>query len=66
MKLFEPCYSASWLLLKYDPVEKIAFGYVQGLAEDELGYISLTETESINGALGLSRIFIFSRSDCVR
>ncbi len=30
-KLFDPCGSASWFLLEYDPVEKIAFGYVQGL-----------------------------------
>ncbi len=52
-KLFDPCGSATWFLLEYDPVEKIAFGYVQGLAEDELGYISLTEMESIKGPTGI-------------
>ncbi|MBT4456206.1 hypothetical protein HOC54_03630 [Candidatus Peregrinibacteria bacterium] len=26
-KLFDPCGSASWFLLEYDPIEKIAFGY---------------------------------------
>ena len=52
-KLFDPCGSASWFLLEYDPVEKIAFCWVQGLAEDELGYISLTEMESIKGPLGI-------------
>jgi hypothetical protein len=52
-KLFDPCGSASWFLLEYDPVEKIAFCWVQGLAEDELGYTSLTEMESIKGPLGI-------------
>ncbi len=46
-KLFDPCGSASWFLLEYNPVEKIAFSYVMGLEEDELGYMSLTEMESI-------------------
>ena len=32
-KLFDPCGSASWFLLEYDPAEKIAFGYVTGLCE---------------------------------
>ncbi len=36
-KLFDPCGSASWFLLEYDPVERIAFGYVVGLQEDEYG-----------------------------
>jgi hypothetical protein len=26
-KLFDPCGSATWFLLEYDPVKKIAFGY---------------------------------------
>ena len=52
-KLFDPCGSATWYLTEYDPVEKIAFGYVQGLAEDELGYISLTKMESIKEPLGI-------------
>ncbi len=46
-KLFNPCGSASWFLLEYDPVEKRAFGFVTGMVADELGYISLTEMESI-------------------
>jgi len=44
-KLFDPCGSATWYLTEYDPVEKIVFGYVVGLQEDELGYVSLTEME---------------------
>ena len=52
-KLFDPTGSASWFLLEYDPVEKLAFGYVTGMTADELGYISLTEMESISGPLGI-------------
>ena len=44
---------ASWFLLEYDLFERIAFGYVTGLVADELGYISLTEMESIEGPLGI-------------
>jgi len=44
-KLFDPCSAATWFLTEYDPVERIAFGYVVGLQEDEFGYISLTEIE---------------------
>jgi hypothetical protein len=39
--------------LEYDPVEKIAFGFVVGLQEDEFGYTSITEMESIKGPLGI-------------
>lgn len=53
-KLFDPCGSASWYLLEYDPVEKIAFSYVQGLHEDEFGYVSLIELESIERPFGLT------------
>jgi hypothetical protein len=52
-KLFDPCGSATWFLLEFDPVEKLAFGFVQGLIEDELGYVSLTEMETIKGPLGI-------------
>ncbi len=40
-----------WLLTEYDPVGKNAFGYVRGMAEDEKGYVSLTEFESITGPI---------------
>ena len=52
-KLFDPVGSATWWITEYDPVEKIAFGYVTGMTADELGYISLTEMESIKGPLGI-------------
>lgn len=57
VKLFDTFGSASWFLTEYDPEEKIAFGYVTGLAHDEWGYVSLTELESIkHQAFGIPRI----------
>ncbi len=53
-KLFDPCGSATWYLTEYDPAEKIAFGFVCGLQEDEFGYVSLTELESIQRPFGLT------------
>ena len=54
MKLLEPCYSASWLLLKKDNVEKIVFGYVTGLQKNELEYVRLEELEDIERPFGLT------------
>ena len=53
-KLFDPCGSATWWITEYDPKDKIAFGYVTGLAEDEFGYTSLIELESIKRPYGLT------------
>lgn len=47
IKLFFPAGSATWYLTEYDPVEKIAFGWVTGLGTDELGYVSITELEEL-------------------
>ena len=69
-KLFDPCGSASWFLLEFDPIERIAFGYVVGLQEDEYGYISLIEMESIKGPLGIGieqdMYFTQKRLSCVK
>ena len=53
-KLFDPCGSATWYLTEYNPEDKIAFGYVTGLYEDEWGYVSLQELESIKRPFGLT------------
>lgn len=53
-KFFDPCGSATWYIAEYDPVEKVAFGFVTGLHEDEFGYISLEELESIQRPYGLT------------
>jgi hypothetical protein len=53
-KLFDPCGSATWYLTEYDLVEKIAFCWPQSLIEDEFGYTSLIELESIERPFGLT------------
>ena len=52
VKLFTPDSSFTWYITEYDPKRRVAFGLVQGL-EEELGYFSLDELESIRGPLGL-------------
>jgi len=54
LKLFNPCGSQSWFITEYDPDEKLAFGYVTGMYEDELGYISIRELEELTLPFGLS------------
>ena len=56
VKLFDAFGSATWFLTEYSPVENSAFGYVTGLYEDEWGYVSLTELESIMLAAQVPRI----------
>lgn len=46
-RLFDSNGSAVWYLTEYDPIDKIAFGYICGLGTDEFGYCSLDEIESI-------------------
>lgn len=53
LKLFNPCGAQSWFITEYDSEEKLAFGYVTGMQFDELGYISISELESINLPFGL-------------
>ena len=52
-KFFDPCGSATWFATEYDAENKIAFGYVTGLAFDEWGTFSITELESIKRPFGL-------------
>ena len=51
-KFFDPTGSWTWYATEYDPAERMFFGLVRGF-EDELGYFSLDELESIRGAWGL-------------
>ena len=52
-KLFDPCGSWSWYLLNQDPEDPdYLWGIVQGF-EVEMGSISLSELESVRGALGI-------------
>ena len=51
-KFFDPTGSWTWYATEYDPEEKMFFGLVKGF-EDELGYFSLEELESVKGPFGL-------------
>jgi len=52
-KIFDPVGSATFYLTEYDPKEANAFSFVTGLQEDEWGYISIKELESIERPLGM-------------
>lgn len=56
-KFFDPTGSATWFATEYDPAEKMFFGYATlfglGSPEDEFGYFSLEELESVRGRFGL-------------
>ena len=50
IKLFTPCSSWTWLLMEYDPVEELAFGFCYDAsypAGAELGYVSVAELRSV-------------------
>lgn len=52
VKFFVPWGRWTWYATEYDPTERRFFGYVVG-DENELGYFSLDELESIKGPMGL-------------
>ena len=55
VKLFTPDGQCTWLLIELDPEEPdIAFGLCDlGMGCPELGYLSISELESVRGRLGL-------------
>jgi hypothetical protein len=54
VKLFTPVSNATWLLTELDPVDTdLAFGLCDlGLGCPELGYVRISELESVRGRLG--------------
>lgn len=46
IKYFDICSDWYWYATEYDPVERIFFGYIKGF-ENEMGYFSLDELESL-------------------
>jgi len=52
VKFFCPWNQWTWYATEYRPSEKLFFGWVKG-HEEELGYFSLDELESVNGPFGL-------------
>ena len=51
-KFFCPWKQWTWYATEYDPERRLFFGYVRGF-ENEMGYFSLDEMESIKGPFGL-------------
>ena len=51
VKFFTPWTSWTWYATEFDG-EDVFYGYVQGL-EDEFGYFTLSELESVEGPFGL-------------
>ena len=54
-KFFNPTGAGTWYATEYNPESKIFFGYVSIFRDwnDEWGYFSLTELESLKGPFGL-------------
>jgi len=52
VKFFCPWNQWTWYPYEYEPKDKLFFGYVKGI-ENEIGYFSLEELESVNGPMGL-------------
>lgn len=56
-KFFNPVGAATWFATEYDPAERVFFGYATlyglGSPEDEWGYFSLDELESVRLMAGL-------------
>ncbi|MFD2565899.1 DUF2958 domain-containing protein [Pseudotenacibaculum haliotis] len=46
-KFFDPLGSATWYATEYDKETNTCFGYATGMLEDEWGYFSVSELESI-------------------
>ena len=55
VKFFNPVGAGTWYATEYDLKDKIFFGYVSlfGDWNDEWGYFSLSELQSIKGLFGL-------------
>jgi len=54
VKLFTPDSNWTWFIIEFSKADaKTCYGYVQGL-ENELGYFTLEELESVHGPLGLA------------
>ena len=52
IKLFTPDANWTWYVIEIDNANELCFGYVVGM-EKELGYFTVSELESIRGALNL-------------
>jgi hypothetical protein len=53
-KFFNPCGSETWYATEYDAENRVCYGYVTGMFEDEWGTFSLAELEAVRLPFGLS------------
>lgn len=51
-KFFTPDSSWTWYVTEYNPEDRLCFGLVDGW-EQEMGYFSVAELESVRGPMGL-------------
>ena len=58
VKYFHPMSNCRWYATEYDPKDKMFFGLVSGF-ENEWGYFSLQELESIKNPLPIERDLFF-------
>jgi hypothetical protein len=72
VKWFNPAGPQTWWITEYDPNEEIAFGYVQGMYEEEWGTFSLHEIQNVRVpilGLGIERDLYFTPKplrECLR
>lgn len=60
VKFFHPMSNWTWYVTEFDPEERVFFGLVKGF-ENELGYFSLDELESVKvHGLGIERDMYFT------
>ena len=53
-KFFNPCGAETWYISEYNGETKTCYAYVTGMGENEWGYFSITELESLRcSPLGL-------------
>ncbi|MBB3123314.1 hypothetical protein FHS04_000811 [Mesoflavibacter sabulilitoris] len=52
-KFFNPVGSQTWYASTYDPKSNTCYGYVTGMAYDELGYFSIDELEALKLPYGV-------------
>ncbi|NMR34959.1 DUF2958 domain-containing protein [Chryseobacterium aquaticum] len=53
-KFFNPCGSETWYISEWDKDADRCFGYIEGMWEDEWGYVSIRELEELRLPFGLS------------
>ena len=54
-----------WYVMEYSPLQNLCFGYVIG-DENELGYFSLDELESLQYKYGVDGVLTISTNDVTR